>query len=50
MLTVMTNKNRFSTILLTLIISLPLYPQEKIETSGKIPIVAWHGIYCDEMI
>lgn len=49
MLTVMTNKNRFSTILLTLIISLPLYPQEKIETSGKIPIVAWHGIYCDEM-
>lgn len=45
----MTDKNKFTLLLLFLIVSSPLYPQEKIKTSGEIPIIAWHGIYCDEM-
>ena len=38
----MTNKNRFSTILLTLIISLPLYPQEMIKQAEKY--LSLHGM------
>lgn len=35
--------------LLLLLCPLSLFAQEKIKPNGQIPIVAWHGIPCEEM-
>lgn len=48
-ITIMTEINKYIVFLLFIIISLPSFSQGKIKSYGEIPIVAWHGIYCDEM-
>ena len=43
------SKAKLVIVVLLVGISFVLYSQEKIKSTGQIPIVAWHGIYCDEM-
>ena len=40
---------KYIIFLLFINISLPFFSQEKIKSTREIPIVAWHGIYCEEM-